>query len=80
MVGRLGSSCSSFWCLSYSAALAEFGGGPFYETGYYGGGGLQLVLVIVPILVRFASKFGRNAVSQQTTFRANRRHPTGGFI
>jgi hypothetical protein len=34
----------------------------------------------VPILVRFAFKFGRDAVSQQTTFRANRRHPTGGLI
>jgi Protein of unknown function (DUF3309) len=27
------------------------GGGPFYGTGYYGGGGLGLVLVIVLILV-----------------------------
>ena len=26
-------------------------GGPFYGTGYYGGGGLGLVLVIVLILV-----------------------------
>ncbi len=27
------------------------GGGPFYGTGYYGGGGLGLVLIIVLILV-----------------------------
>lgn len=29
----------------------DWGGGPFYGTGYYGGGGLGLVLVIVLILV-----------------------------
>lgn len=27
------------------------GGGPFYGTGYYGGGGLGLVLVILVILL-----------------------------
>jgi len=27
------------------------GGGPFYGTGYYGGGGLGLVLVIVLVLI-----------------------------
>lgn len=27
------------------------GGGPFYGTGYYGGGGLGLVLLVVLILV-----------------------------
>jgi len=27
------------------------GGGPFYGTGYYGGGGLGLVIVIILILV-----------------------------
>lgn len=31
--------------------FSGFGGGPFYGTGYYGGGGLGLVLVIVLILV-----------------------------
>jgi len=31
--------------------LGGFGGGPFYGTGYYGGGGLGLVLVVVLILV-----------------------------
>ena len=33
------------------AGLAGIGGGPFYGTGYYGGGGIGLVLVIVLILV-----------------------------
>ncbi|PYF01723.1 uncharacterized protein DUF3309 [Rhodopseudomonas faecalis] len=27
------------------------GGGPFYGTGYYGGGGLGLVIVILLVLV-----------------------------
>jgi uncharacterized protein DUF3309 len=27
------------------------GGGPFYGTGYYGGGGLGLVIVILLILI-----------------------------
>jgi hypothetical protein len=27
------------------------GGGPFYGTGYYGGGGIGLILVIVLVLV-----------------------------
>ena len=27
------------------------GGGPFYGTGYYGGGGLGLVIVILVILL-----------------------------
>jgi len=31
--------------------FSALGGGPFYGTGYYGGGGLGLVLVIVLILV-----------------------------
>ena len=31
--------------------FSGFGGGPFYGTGYYGGGGLGLVLVIVLVLV-----------------------------
>jgi hypothetical protein len=31
--------------------LGGFGGGPFYGTGYYGGGGLGLVIVILLILV-----------------------------
>ncbi len=31
--------------------FSGLGGGPFYGTGYYGGGGLGLVLVIVLVLV-----------------------------
>jgi hypothetical protein len=31
--------------------FSGLGGGPFYGTGYYGGGGLGLVLVVVLILV-----------------------------
>jgi hypothetical protein len=31
--------------------FAGIGGGPFYGTGYYGGGGLGLVLVIVLVLI-----------------------------
>lgn len=31
--------------------FSGLGGGPFYGTGYYGGGGLGLVLVIIVVLV-----------------------------
>jgi hypothetical protein len=31
--------------------FSGIGGGPFYGTGYYGGGGLGLVLIIVLVLV-----------------------------
>jgi hypothetical protein len=31
--------------------FSGLGGGPFYGTGYYGGGGLGLVVTIVLILV-----------------------------
>ena len=31
--------------------FSGFGGGPFYGTGYYGGGGLGLIVVILLILV-----------------------------
>jgi hypothetical protein len=31
--------------------LTGVGGGPFYGTGYYGGGGLGLVVVVLLILV-----------------------------
>jgi len=31
--------------------FSGIGGGPFYGTGYYGGGGIGLVLVIVLVLV-----------------------------
>ena len=31
--------------------FSGLGGGPFYGTGYYGGGGLGLIIVILLILV-----------------------------
>ena len=31
--------------------IGGIGGGPFYGTGYYGGGGLGVVIVILLILV-----------------------------
>ena len=31
--------------------FSGIGGGPFYGTGFYGGGGLGLILIIVLILV-----------------------------
>jgi Protein of unknown function (DUF3309) len=31
--------------------FSGLGGGPFYGTGYYGGGGIGLILIIVLILV-----------------------------
>jgi hypothetical protein len=31
--------------------FSGIGGGPFYGTGYYGGGGIGLILVIVLVLV-----------------------------
>jgi hypothetical protein len=31
--------------------FSGLGGGPFYGTGYYGGGGLGLILLVVLILV-----------------------------
>ena len=31
--------------------FSRIGGGPFYGTGYYGGGGLGLVIVILLILI-----------------------------
>jgi hypothetical protein len=31
--------------------FSGLGGGPFYGTGYYGGGGIGLILVIVIVLV-----------------------------
>jgi len=45
----------SGFCLAASAA---WGGGPFYGTGYYGGGGLGLVLVIIIILGRARTHLG----------------------
>ena len=31
--------------------FSGIGGGPFYGTGYYGGGGLGLVIVILLVLI-----------------------------
>ena len=31
--------------------FSGLGGGPFYGTGYYGGGGLGLMLLVVLVLV-----------------------------
>lgn len=37
--------------LALLGGFSGIGGGPFYGTGYYGGGGLGLVLIIIIILV-----------------------------
>jgi hypothetical protein len=37
--------------LALLGGFSGLGGGPFYGTGYYGGGGLGLLLIIVIILV-----------------------------
>lgn len=37
--------------LALLGGFSGIGGGPFYGTGYYGGGGLGLVIVIILILV-----------------------------
>jgi len=37
--------------LALLGGFSGLGGGPFYGTGYYGGGGLGLVIVILLILV-----------------------------
>jgi hypothetical protein len=34
-----------------AGGFSGIGGGPFYGTGYYGGGGLGLVIVILLILI-----------------------------
>jgi hypothetical protein len=43
--------------------FSGFGGGPFYGTGYYGGGGLGLILVIVLILVLLGKLWNRDKIS-----------------
>ena len=60
------STQDALWCVKESARLivlliilviallggfSGLGGGPFYGTGYYGGGGLGLILIVVLILV-----------------------------
>ncbi|WP_457151266.1 DUF3309 family protein [Mesorhizobium sp. P5_C1] len=37
--------------LALLGGFSGLGGGPFYGTGYYGGGGLGLVLLIIIVLV-----------------------------
>lgn len=37
--------------LALLGGFSGLGGGPFYGTGWYGGGGLGIILVIVLILV-----------------------------
>jgi hypothetical protein len=54
-IGRLIMSLGTILLIILVIALlggfSGLGGGPFYGTGYYGGGGLGLLLVIVLILV-----------------------------
>jgi Protein of unknown function (DUF3309) len=42
--------------------FSGLGGGPFYGTGYYGGGGLGLILVVVLILVLLGKLWTARAV------------------
>ncbi len=55
MQGRLAVSLGTIILIILVIALlggfSGIGGGPFYGTGYYGGGGLGLVIVILLILV-----------------------------
>lgn len=37
--------------LVFCGGFSGLGGGPFYGTGYYGGGGIGLIVVIVLVLV-----------------------------
>jgi hypothetical protein len=62
------------------AGLAVFGGGPFYGTGYYGGGGLGLVIVILLILILLGRIWGAPAAAKGlgnlpsgTTFQTGRK-------
>ncbi len=60
--------------------LGGIGGGPFYGTGYYGGGGLGLVIVIILILVlmgRFNVASG--SLGPTGLERASLRAPSGQF-
>ena len=47
----LGTNLLIILVIALLGGFSGLGGGPFYGTGYYGGGGLGLVLVIVLILV-----------------------------
>jgi len=37
--------------MSHNRAAVQIGGGRFYGTGYYGGGGLGLIVIILVILL-----------------------------
>jgi hypothetical protein len=47
----LGTILLVIFVIALLGGFSGLGGGPFYGTGYYGGGGLGLVLVIVLVLV-----------------------------
>lgn len=47
---RIGTILIIVLVIALFGGFTGFGGGPFYGTGYYGGGGLGLVLVVVLIL------------------------------
>jgi hypothetical protein len=48
---RLGTILLIILIIALLGGFSGIGGGPFYGTGYYGGGGLGLVIVILLILV-----------------------------
>jgi Protein of unknown function (DUF3309) len=54
-LGRLTVSLGTILLIILVIALlggfSGLGGGPFYGTGYYGGGGLGLIIVVILILV-----------------------------
>ena len=47
----IGSIILIFLVIALLGGFSGIGGGPFYGTGYYGGGGLGLVIIILLILV-----------------------------
>jgi hypothetical protein len=51
LIMSLGTILLIILIIALLGGFSGLGGGPFYGTGYYGGGGLGLVLVIVLILV-----------------------------
>jgi ABC-type dipeptide/oligopeptide/nickel transport system permease subunit len=51
LIMSLGTILLIILVIALLGGFSGIGGGPFYGTGYYGGGGLGLVLVIVLILV-----------------------------
>jgi hypothetical protein len=51
MLMSLGTILLIVLIIALLGGFSGIGGGPFYGTGYYGGGGLGLVIVILLILV-----------------------------